>query len=184
MPPVASYRGDPKRPHIGDESEQPNKRARRGTGGGDVPNRDDEASSNIVHLSDRVRLSWQSKGKWKAKTPRSNSAPTSRDSSRVRLDPSAPGPSKQTMSAPVIEGTPVTVDTPVLETQTSVSTPTTAEAQPLDEQTLALQAEVARLRKELEDKNKAMSRHENVMDVVRTSMQCGICYEPFTRPCV
>ncbi|KAG8706932.1 hypothetical protein FRC08_000785 [Ceratobasidium sp. 394] len=182
MPPVSSNRGDPKR-RIGDEDEHPSKRARKDTGGGDVSNGDDEASSNIVLLTDRVRLSWQSKGKWKART-RSKSAPNSRGSSRVRLDPSAPSTSSRTMSAPAVEGTPVTVDVPVLRSLPPASTPTVAETQPLDEQALALQAEVARLQKELEDKNKAISRHESVIDVVRTSMQCGICYEPFTRPCV
>ncbi|KAG8738335.1 hypothetical protein FRC10_006978 [Ceratobasidium sp. 414] len=170
MPPVSSNRADPKRPHIGDEGEQPSKRARKGTGGGDVSNGDDETSNNIVHLSDRVRYSWQSKGKWKAKTPRSKSTPTSRGSSRVRLDPATPSTSRQTMSAPVIEGALAMTDIPVLETHPSAPTPTASEAQPLDKQALVLQAELARLRKELEDKNQAISRHENVMDVVRTKI--------------
>ncbi|QRV98921.1 Zinc finger, C3HC4 type (RING finger) protein [Ceratobasidium sp. AG-Ba] len=172
-----SNRGDPKRPHTGDEGEQPNKRARKTTGGSD-PLNDDQPSNDTVRLSDRGRYSWQSKGKWKAKSPRSKSAPASRAPSRISLDPASPSTSRQPMSAPASASA---VDPPV--TLPPVVTLNDLGSQP-NSQELALQAEVSRLRQELENKNKVISRNENVLDTVRTSMQCGICYEPFSRPCV
>ncbi|KAG9127308.1 hypothetical protein FRC07_014938 [Ceratobasidium sp. 392] len=168
MPPVSSSRGEPKRPHTGDEGEKPSKRARKGSGSGEVPNGDEEASGNIVHLSDRVRFSWQSKGKWKAKS-RSKSAPVSRGSARVPLD-SAPSTSSQPIMAPVIETSQATIFQPF-----AISPPASSETQP-NEQELALQAEVERLRKEVEDKNKAISRHENVIDTVRTTISLQLAF--------
>ncbi|KAG8768342.1 hypothetical protein FRC12_005624 [Ceratobasidium sp. 428] len=154
MPPVPPSRGDPKRPHTGDEGDKPSKRARNSNGGEDAPDGDEEPASNIVHLSDRVRFSWQSKGKWKAKGSRSKSAP-----SRVPLDSSTPGSSSQPMSASAVESAPALVDPAIAEALSpgaSLAAMVT-ERQP-NEQELALQAEVARLRKELEDKNKVLWR--------------------------
>jgi hypothetical protein len=163
--PSVSTRGDqPKRSHSGDDGENPNKRPRNGKTGGDLPNGDDETS--IVHITDRVRLSWQSKGKWRAKTPRSHSAPASRGLSRLPLDPSAPSTSGQAMSAPVLEATSAAADPPVLEPppsrliETAENTP--PEMQLPNEGDAALQAEVARLRAELENKNQVCPTYSNI----------------------
>jgi hypothetical protein len=155
MPATRSRQSKTKRRRISSEDGggTPEKRHRSG---GDTPVYDDSISNDVVHLRDRARFSWQTKGKWKERTPKR--APMSLSQAASDLfgpNTSTPGASGSGMQAAM------RVDTWAASVASTVknSSPVSPKDVPVPEtpiisqKELELQAEIERLRNALVQKD-------------------------------
>lgn len=178
----SQHKGKRPRASSAGDAEHLEKRARSG-GGSPVRDSPNDNPNDIVYLRDRTRLSWQSKGKWREKTPR---RPMMMSLTQAASDLLAPSTSKQgaaTNAMLAAEDTSIIDISSILEDQPSQSAIDPQET-PTHQKELELQAEIDKLRNELKQKDQVISRHENTIEVVQNSMHCPICLDPLWKPFV